>query len=185
MGNEKDLEGERAGQSSKADANHLSRLAHWQGCEDLRNQWSEIAEPIGPASHHQDRDLELGEVLLKRQISIHSQEHVELPLGERQESAVFDGRPSHLRDGLNSMPGKFACQAPIHALVEERTFTSGSGQHPLLGFFEEGDDLLALDGGETIEEFVNRVPRLNVIKQRLDGHSRAGEHRRPAHHVPR
>jgi hypothetical protein len=51
---------------------------------------------------HNDGDRERGEVLLKVEVSIDRNEHVELFLSKRQQLTILDGRPAHLMTVLAS-----------------------------------------------------------------------------------
>ena len=52
----------------------------------------------------------------------------------------------------------------------------------LFGFFQKRDDLFSGGGREAFEEAINRVA-LQIVQQRLDGHSRSSEDGRAAHYV--
>lgn len=58
------------------------------------------------------------EVLLKRKIAIYSDEGFELFFGECEKFTVLDPCPSHLRDGVDIVPGDFTGEPPIDAFIE-------------------------------------------------------------------
>ena len=49
-------------------------------------------------------------------------------------------------------------------------------EHAGLGFFEEGNDLVAADAREALKEFVDRFAPFQVFDQCLDRHTGTGEH---------
>jgi len=54
-------------------------------------------------------------------------------------------------------------------------------QHPLAGFFEEGDGLFAGHGGEILQKIVESIAAFDVINHRSCGNARDGEAWRAAH----
>ena len=70
--------------------------------QDLWHQRSQIGKPIRLCVKHNDGDRERGEVLLKGEVSIDRNEHVELFLSKRQQLTILDGRPAHLMTVLAS-----------------------------------------------------------------------------------
>jgi hypothetical protein len=54
-----------------------TRFRSFDGCQEARDQRPEISEPIAFGLKNHDRDRERNEVLLKGQISINRNEHVE------------------------------------------------------------------------------------------------------------
>jgi hypothetical protein len=68
---------------------------------------------------HNDGDRERGEVLLKGEVSIDRNEHVELFFSKRQQLTILDRRPAHLTSDLDVVTDDIAPQAPVDALVEK------------------------------------------------------------------
>ena len=61
---------------------------------------------LGTAGHkHHHRDLKFGGVLLKTQVTVCRQEHIEFLLGQRDQFAVFDAAPARFLNGDAIMPG--------------------------------------------------------------------------------
>jgi len=48
-------------------------------------------------------------------------------------------------------------------------------------FFQDGNHLVPFDGGEPLQEIINRVPGFEVIEKRLDRHPCSFEHGRSTH----
>ena len=67
--------------------------------------------------HDDDSQRESCKVLLKGQISIHGDKDIEVPLGESDQLAIGDSRPTHRFNGLDFMIGKRFSDAWIDALV--------------------------------------------------------------------
>lgn len=65
-----------------------------------------------------------------------------------------------------------------------RSFTStGGGHHLLCGGFQEGDHLRPLHRRKPLQEFIDRVPSLQIVEQGLNWNARPGEARCPSHHI--
>ena len=57
--------------------------------------------------------------MLKRQISIASDEDIELSLSQSEQIPVFDPIPTHFLDRFDVVAGKFARQSPVQAFVKK------------------------------------------------------------------
>ena len=66
-----------------------------------------------------DGQRELRNVLLKGQVAINGNKYVELDLGQRQELAVRDARPTLIVNCLDLKLGKMPRKARIDAFVEQ------------------------------------------------------------------
>ena len=53
------------------------------------NQGDEVLKSIGPASQHDDADIEARDVLLAWQVLVRGEEHVILGLGQFQQSTIL------------------------------------------------------------------------------------------------
>jgi len=71
-----------------------------------RHERHEILEAVTSCDKDDDRDPELLEILLKREVPIDRHKHVELVLGKGEQLAVFVAGPARLWDGTNLMPGE-------------------------------------------------------------------------------
>src|SRR6202043_2257856 len=89
-------------------------------------QRPEIGEPVRLRLKYDDSDREAVQVLLKGQVSIHSDEHVEVFRGKRQQGSILDRHPTHLTSGLDVVADNVARETPIDAFVEEHLHDAAS-----------------------------------------------------------
>jgi hypothetical protein len=153
-----------------------------RGGEDLGYETAEVGQPVGLGMEDDDGDRQRGQVLLKGKIAIDGDKDVEVLSRQGEQLTVLDRCPAHLADGLDVVADDVAGQPPNRCT--RRAGPSRGRGHEALGCrLEKSDDLLSLDGRETLEEVVNRLAGLEIVEKGLDGHPGAGEHRGSTHHV--
>ena len=74
--------------------------------QDGRHQRCKVIDSIACCLNSQYRDRQNRQVLLKLQILVHGQEHVELRRGEAKKLAVLDARPSAALYRCNLVPSE-------------------------------------------------------------------------------
>src|SRR6185503_3206839 len=84
-------------------SNELAGRYADQDSQEVGNQRLQIRIAISLRDEYDHRDVESVDFLLKRQITISGQKHIELGLCQREEFAVLLARPSHLGHGLGLM----------------------------------------------------------------------------------
>ena len=77
------------------------------------------------------------------------------------------------------MCGQLAPQSPVEIFVQKKTHL-GRGESVLSRFFQESDDLFALYARESLEKFLDRVARFQVIEKTLHRDASSGKNRLPA-----
>ena len=121
-----------------------------------------------------------------RQVFVHREEDIEISRvgDEAQKLAIFDARPARARNGLNFVAGQIAPQTRGQTFIKQDTHSGDLGnflKHGVGRFFQEGDGLLARNGGEIIEENINAVTTFEVVKEGAHGNARASKARLAAH----
>ena len=76
------------------------------------------------------------------------------------------------------MCGQIAPQTPVEIFVQKKTHLD-RGESVLSRCFQESNDLFALYAGESLEKFLDRIPRFQVIKQTLHRDASSGKNRFP------
>ena len=79
-------------------------------------------------------------------------------------------------DPPNDLLRRGNCGSAFHCFLRTNPMSA-------VRFFHEGNDLLSFHGGKPVEKLVNRIARLQIVEQRLNGHARTGKTGRAAHHV--
>jgi len=102
-----------------ADVRHDAWPGHRNHPKQLRHQQDQIDETIGSRMERNDRDRELRQVLLERQIPIDRHEDIELGLGQREELAVGDSGPTMALNRARCVAFDMRREACIDTLVEE------------------------------------------------------------------
>ena len=82
-------------------------------------QWPNVFQPICARAKQNYGERESRQVLFNGDLSIHGHEHIKLLLGEREEIAVLDSRPTLARYCGDNMSDQIVCQPSIYALVEQ------------------------------------------------------------------
>jgi hypothetical protein len=77
-------------------------------------------------------------------------------------------------NGFHLMVQQIETQSPVEILVQKKAHL-GCRECMLSRFFQESDHLLALYGGESLEELLDRITRLQVIEQTLHRHASTSE----------
>src|SRR5208283_2380759 len=90
------------------------------------HHWCEIGKPVRFRLKYDDGNREGHQILLKGQVSIHRDEHVELWRGKGQQFSIFDGSPTHLTSGLNVVTDDITRQAPVDTFVEKNLHDAAS-----------------------------------------------------------
>jgi len=93
-------------------------LGKLDGHQKLWYQRSEIGKPVRLCLKYDDGNRERNKVLLKSEVSIHRDEHIEVFRGQCQLLAVLDGCPTHLTSGLDIVTNDVTRQTPVNAFVE-------------------------------------------------------------------
>ena len=94
---------------SDTNRNDLTRFDRTQRAEDLWNKRAKFLDTVRSRRHYDNSDARRAQVLLKRQVLIDGEKHLEA-IGdhEPQELAVAFGRPSHVRDMVRVVRNKLA-----------------------------------------------------------------------------
>src|SRR5437773_10780493 len=71
---------------------------------------------------------------------------------------------------------QIATQSPVEILVQKKAHL-GRRECMLSRFFQESDHLLARYAGESLEELLDRITRLQMIEQTLHRHASISENR--------
>jgi hypothetical protein len=105
-------------------ANEFDGTGHCRlkGSEEARYQRPQIGQPIGLRLKHNDSYRKRCKVLLKGQVSIHRNEHIELSGCKGQQLSILDCCPAHLASSLDVVPDDLpAKRRSTHS--SSRTFT--------------------------------------------------------------
>ena len=94
---------------SDTNRNDLTRFDRTQRAEDLWNKRAKFLDTVRSRRHYDNSDARRAQVLLKRQVLIDREKHLEA-LGdhEPQKLAVALGRPSHVHDVVRVEPNQVA-----------------------------------------------------------------------------
>lgn len=98
---------------------NLAQKGSGNGVEKLRKQWQQVLNAIALAVNQDDRNRELRQVLLERQVPIDRYKDVELGLSQRQELPVGDTSPALAYDGLGVKACDVRSKTSVNALVEQ------------------------------------------------------------------
>jgi hypothetical protein len=96
------------------------------GHQVVWNERPEIGKPVRLRLKHNDGDREAIQILLKGQVSIHSDEHVEVFRSKRQQRAILDRRPTHLTGRFDVVADNVAREPPIDTFVEKHLYDAAS-----------------------------------------------------------
>jgi hypothetical protein len=141
----------------------------------------EILEAVASCDEDHDRDLELFDILLEREIPIDSHEHVILVDRKGKQFAILLAGPARLRNGADLVAG----ESTLQMTGRHSSRSTRLGNRGLLGEFEEGDSLFSGHGWELVEKVVESVASLQVVEESLDWDTRPSKHRRSAHDLAR
>jgi hypothetical protein len=104
-------------------ASHVSDLPDGralEGRQERRDEWQQVALPVGPRMELDDRDTRDGDILLVRQVAIDGDEHAEVRIDhEAQQVAIAASGPSLAGGRGYLVPQQLAPEPPGHAFVEE------------------------------------------------------------------
>src|SRR5580704_13894535 len=103
-----------------------ARLHELDCRQQLWHQRPEVSKPIRFRLKHNDGNWEGTEILLKGQVSIHRDEHIEMVCGNREQLADRDGRQTHLTNGLHVVTDDLTRQTPVDAFVEKNLHEAAS-----------------------------------------------------------
>jgi hypothetical protein len=88
-------------------------------CEEIRQNLQQILNAVALAVNQNDRDRELGKVLLEGEVLVDSDEDVELRLGEGKQLSIRVAGPALTQDGVGVEPYYVGCETSVNTLVEQ------------------------------------------------------------------
>jgi len=145
------------------------------------NKRPEVSKPVGLGLKHNNGQREAIEVLLKGQILIDSDEHIEVLRGKGQQLSVLDRRPPHLTGSLHVVTDDVARDA--NRRIRREKPSRSRFDHALFRFLQESDHMLARHRRKPFEKLIDRFARLQAIEQGLHGNPGPVEHSSASHHV--
>jgi hypothetical protein len=104
--------------ASMADPENIAVFCGRQRRSQLRHQRTQVSQSIAATAQDNNGDIVKGEILLKRKISIYSDENFKLFFRQCEKITVFDSCLSHSRDGLDFVAIDFIREASIDAFIE-------------------------------------------------------------------
>ena len=96
--------------------NDLARTYSRQNPPNLDHHWSQVVQPVATSYHCDDRNAQPTEILLKCDVSIDGEEHMELPSSNSQEIAILQTGPTFFLGSANLVVRKFSFQSAREAL---------------------------------------------------------------------
>lgn len=98
--------------------------------EQVGHQCAQVSQPVGLRAQDDHGHRDFRNPILKRQVAVDRDEHVELRSSQTQQFAVPDFRPAHLAGCADVVTYEVSQQAPVDALVEKHlhagSFTNSS-----------------------------------------------------------
>lgn len=103
--------------------------------------------------------------------------HVELAcFRSRKKITALQSGQASVTGCLAIVAGQRIPESLINTLVCQNEYL-GTRQQRMFCFFESSDDRFTRDGRKSIEKIFERFSALQVVGERLDGHSRPAKHR--------
>ena len=150
-----------------------------------RDDLLRVAPNLRPAGRrqHDDRHSAIGELLLMAQILVGGDQNVKRrAFRSRQQLPVAHRRPPTLVCRTDGVSGQRVPQRDGRALVEQdrhrlgrRPAQPSGGRQTVFSVGEDGQDLIARDAGEPLQEVVDGGARFQVLEQGAHGDARLFE----------
>ena len=93
---------------SRSNSHQLARFESWEEAEQFGHQGARVNQEDALGLKHHHGDQEFGQVLLKREISVASDQDIELSLSQSEEAPVFDAIPVHVLNRFDVVTRKLA-----------------------------------------------------------------------------
>jgi len=111
---------------------------------------------------------------------VHGQENIEIGCFRGFEKlAVAQSSESCVPGCLAIVTGQRAAESLIDTFVDQNAHL-GAREQEMFCFFKSSDGGLTRDGGKSLQEVIECFSALQVVEERLDGHSRSAKHRSSA-----